>query len=282
MAEPASLRIPEPAPPGPSLRVVSEARARARRPTPRLEIPTYDFVVAQRIERELGVSHVLSQILVRRGKADPGTAHAFLEAQERHDPAAFQAIEQAVALIRRHVDAGSRITVHGDYDVDGVCTTAVLIRALQSLEANVGWFLPSRLEDGYGAASSTVERLAARGTRLLVTVDCGLTAVDQVAQARSAGLETLVTDHHAPRADGSLPACPIVHPALCGYPCPDLCGTAVAFKLAQALGAPSAAEDLELVALATVADLMPLRGENRHLVRTGLRALANTAKPGLQ
>jgi len=282
MAEPASLRISEPAPPGPSLRVVSEPSARPRRPTPRLEIPTYDFAVAHRIERELGVSHVLAQILVRRGKPDPGAALAFLEAQERHDSAAFEGIERAVALIRRHVDAGSRITVHGDYDVDGVCATAVLIRALQSLEANVGWFLPSRLEDGYGLASSTVERLAARGTRLLVTVDCGITAVEQVAQAQAAGLETVITDHHAPRADGSLPACPIVHPAVCGYPCPDLCGTGVAFKLAKALCAPSADEDLELVALATVADLMPLRGENRHLVRGGLRALANTAKPGLQ
>src|SRR5205807_4695266 len=126
------------------------------------------------------------------------------------------------------------------------------------------------------------ERLAERGTRLLVTVDCGITAVDEVADARAAGLEVVVTDHHAPRADGALPGCPIVHPVVGGYPCPDLCGTAVAFKLAQALGAPSAAEDLELVALATVADLMPLRGENRQLVRTGLRALANTAKPGLQ
>jgi single-stranded-DNA-specific exonuclease len=106
--------------------------------------------------------------------------------------------------------------------------------------------------------------------------------VDEVAHARAAGLEVVVTDHHSPRADGALPGCPIVHPAVGGYPCPELCGTAVAFKLAQALGAPSAGEDLELVALATVADLMPLRGENRCLVRDGLRQLANTAKPGLQ
>jgi single-stranded-DNA-specific exonuclease len=163
-----------------------------------------------------------------------------------------------------------------------VCATAVLVRALRSVEADVGWFLPSRLEDGYGLASSTVERLSARGTQLLVTVDCGITAVEQVAQAQTAGLDTVITDHHAPRADGSLPGCPIVHPAICGYPFPDLSGTAVAFKLAQALGAQSAEEDLELVALATVADLMPLRGENRYLVRAGLRTLANTAKPGLR
>ena len=213
---------------------------------------------------------------------DQAAAREFLQADECHDPSAFDGIEEAVAVIRRHVEGGSRITVHGDYDVDGVCATAVLVRALRSLGANAGWFLPGRLEDGYGLGSSTVERLAARGTRLLVTVDCGITALEQVAQARAAGLDTVVTDHHALRPDGSIPAGPIVHPAVCGYPCAELCGTAVAFKLAQALGASTADTDHDLVALATVADLMPLRGENRHLVRAGLRAMANTAKPGLQ
>jgi single-stranded-DNA-specific exonuclease len=117
---------------------------------------------------------------------------------------------------------------------------------------------------------------------LLVTVDCGITAVEEVALARASGIDVVVTDHHSPRADRVLPETPIVHPAVCGYPFPELCGTAVAFKLAQALGAPTAADDLELVALATVADLVPLRGENRRLVREGLRALANTGKPGLR
>jgi single-stranded-DNA-specific exonuclease len=247
-----------------------------------LEVPKYDFAAAQRLVRELGVSHVLAQILVRRGMPDAAGAREFLQARAAHDPHEFEGIEHAVNLIERHVDAGTRITVHGDYDVDGVCATAVLVRALGSLGANVGWFLPNRIEDGYGLGSATVDRLRAQGTRLLVTVDCGITALDQVRQAQAAGLEAVITDHHAPRADGSLPTCPIVHPAVCRYPCPDLCGTAVAFKLAQAIGARTASEDVELVALATVADLMPLRGENRHLVREGLRALANTAKPGLQ
>jgi single-stranded-DNA-specific exonuclease len=227
MAEPASLRIPEPAPAGPSLRVVSEPSAPARRPTPRLEVPTYDFDAARLLERDLAVSHALAQILVRRGMPDPAVARSFLNARERHDPGAFEGIEEAVAVICRHVAAGTRITVHGDYDVDGVCATATLVRALRSLGADVDWFLPSRLEDGYGLASSTVKRLAGRGTGLLVTVDCGITAVEQVAQALAAGMETVVTDHHAPHVDGSLPACPIVHPSVCGYPCPDLCGTAV-------------------------------------------------------
>ena len=115
----------------------------------------------------------------------------------------------------------SRITVHGDYDVDGVAATAVLVRALRTLGADVDWYLPSRIDDGYGLAAATVERLAARGTELLMTVDCAITAVEEVAAARAAGLDVVVTDHHAPRADGRLPDAPIVHPRVGGHPCAD-------------------------------------------------------------
>jgi single-stranded-DNA-specific exonuclease len=249
----------------------------------------------------LGVSRTFAQVLVRRGLDDPEAARAFLDADEQHDPRAFAGMEDAVALILRHVAAGSRITVHGDYDVDGVTATALLMRALRRLQADVEWFLPSRVDDGYGLAAATVERLADRGTRLLVTVDCAITAVEEVALARERGLDVVVTDHHRPRADGALPDAPIVHPALGGYPCPDLCAAGVAYKLAQALalaageqpaladragagasGCAAVEDDLDLVALATIADLVPLTGENRRLVRAGLRALASTGKPGLR
>ncbi len=251
-------------------------------PPRRLELAPYAMTAALALERTLGIGHVLSQVLVRRGLADPTAARAFLEAREAHEPTAFAGIDAALAVIERHIAAGRRITVHGDYDVDGVCATAIMVRALRALGADVDWFLPNRLRDGYGLAAATVERLADRGTALILTVDCAITAVDEVVQARARGLEVVVTDHHAPRPDGRLPDCPVVHPAVCDYPCPDLCGTAVAYKLALALRAPSAPDDLELVALATVADLVALRGENRRLVRDGLRALAMTAKPGLR
>ena len=261
----------------------SESSVAPAAPTPRLQIPEYDLATALVLERELGVSHAMAQVLVRRGLAEPGSARAFLDPGESHDPSAFRGIEQAVSIIDCHVRAGGRITVHGDYDVDGVCATAILVRALRELGANVGWFLPSRLEDGYGLASATVERLAQRGTRLLITVDCGITAVQEVDAARAAGVDVVVSDHHTPRADGVLPDCPIVHPRVCEYPCTDLCGTGVALKLAQALGAAgTVAEDVELVALATVADLVPLQGENRRLVRDGLSTMANTRKLGLR
>jgi single-stranded-DNA-specific exonuclease len=281
LAPPAPASGTEPDPARPPLRLASDA-APARDAVPRLQIAPYAAADALTLQRELGVGHVLAQILVRRDLADPAAARRFLEAREAHDAGAFEGIERALDVIRGHIAAGRPIVVHGDYDVDGVCATAIMIRALRSLGAEVSWFLPSRIDDGYGLAAATVQRLAQRGTALIVTVDCGITAVDEVAAARAAGMDVVVSDHHAPRADGVLPDCPIVHPAVCHYPCPTLCGTAVAYKLASALGARTAEDDLDLVALATVADLVPLADENRRLVREGLSALAATDKPGLR
>ena len=254
----------------------------AAQPERRIELPTYDLAAALELERELGVSHVVAQIMVRRGHGDPAVARAFLSPDERHDPSLFDGIGAAIETIERHLRSGSRVVVHGDYDVDGVCATAVLVRALRSLGADVGWYLPSRSEDGYGLSAATVTRLCESATGLLVTVDCGITAVDEVAQARSGGLDVVVTDHHSVRGNGELPDCPIVHPVVGGYPSREMCGTAVAHKLAEALGAQTAEQDLELVALATVSDLMPLQGENRRIVRDGLTQMAGTQRPGLR
>ncbi len=248
----------------------------------------YEFALASRLTAELSCSHVLAQVLVRRGLGEPAAARAFLEAGVSHPLSAWPGLARTAWRVLEHVDRGSRITVHGDYDVDGVCSTAILVRALRTLGADVDWYLPSRIDDGYGLARATVEKLAARGTQLLITVDCAVTAVEEVALARSLGLDVIVTDHHSPRADGVLPDAPLVHPRVNGYPCPDLCAAGVAHKLAQALlegageDAALADEDLDLVALATVADVVPLQGENRRLVREGLHALAGTRKVGLR
>jgi single-stranded-DNA-specific exonuclease len=255
---------------------------------PRLDIPPCETAAVDRLRAELELGEVLAQVLVRRGLGDVGAARAFLAAGEAHPPAAFDGIERAVALVLEHVEARTPIVVHGDYDVDGVCSTAILVRALRALGAEVGWFLPSRVDDGYGLSAATVERLSVRGTRLLITVDCAITAVDEVALARAAGMDVVVTDHHTPRADGVLPDAPIVHPVVSGYPCADLCAAAVAHKLAAALFEASGRDpaeadaDLDLVGLATLADVVPLRGENRRLARAGLKAMARTAKPGLR
>jgi single-stranded-DNA-specific exonuclease len=257
-------------------------------PRPRFQIVDCPSAQVHALRAELGVSGALAQVLVRRGYGEVSRARAFLAADEQHDASAFAGIEVAVAMILEHVAAGERITVHGDYDVDGICSTAVLLRALRTLGADVDHYLPDRIGDGYGLAEPTVRRLATRGTRLLITADCAITAVEEVALAHELGMRCVVTDHHTPRADGALPAAPIVHPAVCGYPCVELCATAVAYKLAQALFAAAGRDprelerDLDLVALASIADVVPLLGENRTLVQRGLRTLASTAKPGLR
>ncbi len=249
---------------------------------PRFEIPLCPPGDVRALREALGVSDALAQVLVRRGYSEPHGARAFLTAEETHPHTAFAGIERALASIHRHVRAGHRITVHGDYDVDGVCSTAVLVRALRGLGADVDWYLPDRQSDGYGLSADTLTRLACRGTRLVITADCAITAVDEVAHARDLGMDVVVTDHHTPCADGALPDAPIVHPAVCGYPFAELCATAVAYKLAEGLTGREPTEDLDLVALATIADVVPLLGENRALVRRGLRALAGTVKPGLR
>jgi single-stranded-DNA-specific exonuclease len=255
---------------------------------PRLEVPAVAMELVELLSRELGVSGVVAQVLARRGLGEVAAAREFLEASTAHSWDELRGIDDAVALVLGHVASGSRITVHGDYDCDGVCSTAILVSVLRELGGDVDWYLPDRLDDGYGLAAATVRRVADRGTRLLITADCAITAVEEVALARACGLDVLVTDHHSPRADGALPDAPSVHPALCGYPCPQLCATAVAAKLSEALrvraglGGGERDAELELVALATVADVVALRGENRRLVRAGLRALAVTARPGLR
>jgi single-stranded-DNA-specific exonuclease len=252
------------------------------------EIPDCPSADVELLERELGMSAAMAQVLVRRGLGEPEQARAFIAADERHEPSAFEGVGEAVELILSHCARGERITVHGDYDADGVCSTAVLVRALRRIGADVDSYLPDRASDGYGLNEGTVRRLHARGTRLILTADCAITAVEEIALAKELGMAVVVTDHHAPRADGVLPRAPIVHPGLCSYPCPDLCATAVAYKLAQALWLATGREiseldeDLDLVALATVADVVPLTGENRSLVRLGLRALTSTRKPGLR
>jgi single-stranded-DNA-specific exonuclease len=236
------------------------------------------------LAKELGISEITASVLVRRGYGDPGEARAFLAGEQPlHDPFLLGDMGVAVERIRAAIAAGKRICVHGDYDVDGICATALAVLTLRALDAEVEWHLPSRFEEGYGLAGQTLERLADEGCGLVLTVDCGITAATEVAAAQVRGLEVIVTDHHRPGE--ILPDCPIVATRPSDYPFPELCGTGVVFKLAQALlGADSdeLMRHLDLVALATIADVVPLVGENRSLAIAGLRGLARTQKPGLR
>jgi single-stranded-DNA-specific exonuclease len=236
------------------------------------------------LARDLGVSETLAAVLVRRGYADADSARSFLAAEiPEHDPFELGDMEAACEAIRRAVAEGKAICVHGDYDADGICATALAVLVLRELGANVSFHLPSRFDEGYGLARDTLTRLAGEGVGLVVTVDCGVTAVEEVAHATSLGLDVVITDHH--RSGPELPGCPVVGPYRGEYPFTELCGTGVVWKLGQALlGASSESllRHLDLVAVATVADVVPLLDENRGLAVAGLRQLARTQKPGLQ
>ena len=240
---------------------------------------------------ELGVPEPLAAILVQRGFAAPDIAKAFLrpDLERLSDPCGWADMRSAVDLLAGAVRSGTPILVHGDYDVDGQCAAALLTRVLRSAGGDAHAFVPHRLRDGYdfGAAGLAEARRLAAG--LVVTCDCGITAVDAVRTARAEGREVIVTDHHVP-GDELPPASAVLDPRRPDCPSEDndLCGTGVAFKLAQAL-MPALGRSsnvplhfLDYVALATVADVVPLTGENRILVRHGLKMLADSRWTGLR
>ena len=238
------------------------------------------------LREQLNLDELVAQTLVRRGLGDVQAAQAFLEGEPMLDAASLPGATQAAAAIAKHIRAGARIAVHGDYDVDGVCSTAILVRTLDRLGAEVTWHVPSRFGDGYGLSRRAIEKLASDGAALIIAVDCGITAVDEVAYARASGVEVVICDHHTPGAQP--PDAPIAHPAIGDYACPSLCAAAVTFKVAKLVATEMAADpgmvddELELVAMATVCDVVPLQGENRAIVRAGVTAMRVTTRPGLR
>jgi single-stranded-DNA-specific exonuclease len=244
----------------------------------------FSYAEARAIAVELELSEPVAIALVRRGYRTLEAARTFLAADESHEPGDFRSMGLVVERVLAAIESGQRITVHGDFDVDGVCATAILVGTLRELGAECDWLIPDRMTDGYGLSEENVRKLAERGTQLLITVDCGITAVAEVALARELEIDVVVTDHH--QAGERLPDCSILHPGLDdGYPFDELCGTAVAWKLACALRggvASTDVTDLDLVALATVADLVPLVGENRALVKRGLEEVRRARRPGMK
>jgi single-stranded-DNA-specific exonuclease len=243
-----------------------------------------DYGAAVALAQRLGISETTARVLVRRGHADGEGAERFLAgADPQHDPFLLGDMAAACARTREAIAKRERICIHGDYDADGICATALAVLVLRELGAEVEWHLPSRFEEGYGLSGETLARLAGEGCGLLLTVDCGITAVEEIAEAKARGLDVIVTDHHRPAE--LLPDTPIVATRPSEYPFPELCGTGVVWKLAQALAAGatnSFRRHLDLVAVATISDVVPLVDENRFLAREGLKALARTQKPGLR
>lgn len=230
----------------------------------------------------LGVPERLMELLIERGIDTPKKIEQYLHPckEDLYDPMLMEGMDKAVAVIRDAIEKDEKITIFGDYDVDGVTATAILMTYLRKRGAKVGFYIPDRHGEGYGLNTAAVEQIA-QDSQLLITVDCGITCPAEVARARELGMRVIVTDHH--QLGPQLPECEAVLDPLMGdYPFRKLCGAGVAFKLVQAMGGMEAIEPLwELAALATIADIVPLIDENRVIVTYGLKAMAETKRPGL-
>jgi single-stranded-DNA-specific exonuclease len=250
------------------------------------------------LERAAGISPVVAQLLICRGIEQPQMAREFLAPKlaQLRDPGELPGAADAARRLWRAVSEKRRIVIHGDYDVDGIAGTSMLLTCLRLLHANVGYFIPDRFSDGYGLHEGTVRRLAAEGAQVILTVDCGITGIEAAKAARELGVELIITDHHEPQEQ--LPdAAALVHPSLpgCDASFASLCGSGVAFKVAWALCQEAAGgkratppmrdfllQAVVLAALGTVADVVPLVGENRVLVHHGLRGLKEQPSLGLR
>ena len=235
---------------------------------------------------------ILKQILFNRGYATDPEARAFLKAEptSNTDPYQLIGMDIAVERIKQAIDNNEPIAIYGDYDVDGVTSTALLVQALEGFGANVRGYIPNRFDEGYGLNTEALDSLKEDGVKLVITVDCGIRSPDEALHAQTIGLDLIISDHHHPDGLNLPPAFAVINPKQHGDPYPDkeLAGVGIAYKLAEALATKQSSENnfqiddlLDLVALGTVADLAPLIGENRTLVRKGLRAIHQTKRQGL-
>jgi single-stranded-DNA-specific exonuclease len=245
---------------------------------------------------------LLRQVLFNRGFADDPSARAYLRGEPNNNTDPFQMTDMhtAVDRIQRAIKNDEPIAIYGDYDVDGVTATALLVEALKKLGANVRGYIPNRFEEGYGLNNNALDELKADGVKLVITVDCGIRSPNEALHARSLGLDLIISDHHHPDEDNLPSALAVINPKRHGdaYPDKDLAGVGIAYKIAEALlsddkpstidHGPSSVVNgqilnalLDLVALGTVADLAPLVGENRVLVKKGLKQMRQTTRQGL-
>ncbi|MBI4180992.1 MAG: single-stranded-DNA-specific exonuclease RecJ [Chloroflexi bacterium] len=235
-------------------------------------------------------SRLITQLLYNRGLTEPSQLESFITADERlaGDPFLLPNMHQAVARIYQALLSGESIAIYGDFDTDGITATALLVQGLSILKANVIPYIPHRLTEGYGLKTTALENLYQQGISLVITADCGITAMAQVQGSNKIGLDVIITDHHTP-PDTIPPAVAVINPRLpnSGYPFAELAGVGVAFKLLQALFHSIGKDEqlnslVDLVALGTVADMMPLLGENRYLVKQGLKLMNAAPRLGIQ
>lgn len=249
------------------------------------EISDSDIAIPK-LAQSLGISHVLAKLLVNRSIVEPAEAERFLNPsfEHLHDPFLFRDMAKAVERIKRAIAGGESITVYGDYDVDGITACAIMHQYLNGRNADVKVYIPSRHAEGYGLNAEAIFSIAQSGTTLIITVDCGVTAVEEVEKAKSLGIDVIITDHHiCTRQKPGAFAVIATSDESDTYPFKDLCGAGIAAKLVQALGGMEALERvIDLAAVGTVADMVPLLGENRVFVAKGLQKMSLNPRTGIE
>ena len=239
-----------------------------------------------KVAQQNNISPLLATLLCQRKLTTPAAIATFLHPQltQLNDPFLLHDMQQAITRISDAIMNGEKITIYGDYDVDGLTSTTIMYETLESLGANVDFYIPNRFKDGYGPSLSVYQRLVAQGTQLIITVDNGVTGFEPIKYAHQHGVDVIVTDHHELPQQLPADAVAIVHPRYPGsnYPCPNLSGAGVAFKVATALLEEVPTDCLDLAALGTVCDLVSLRGENRVLVALGIQVLQHDERLGIQ
>ena len=249
------------------------------------EIESLDDNAAAGLVKALDISPVLARLLIKRGVKNPQEARDFLSCDlpSLHDPFLFSDMEKAAARIRSAIESKERILVYGDYDVDGLTATALLYTTLKRYGAHVHNYIPDRVKEGYGLNVEALENARKEGTKLVIAVDCGITAAEEIGFLNKHRIDSIIIDHHQPVNDKLPEASAILDPFTpgCSYPYKYLASVGLVYKLTQALGW-SKEEDLDLVALGTISDVAPLTGENRILIKHGLKYLAKTQRTGLR
>ncbi len=262
----------------------------------RWKVSPFDKVLQERLARDLEILPLTARLLINRGLVDSDRASSFLSPglTDLHDPFLLKDMDKGVRRVREALENGEGIAVYGDYDVDGTSSTALLYLFFKAIGVEVTTYIPDRKTEGYALNIEALKALKARGVKVVITVDCGTSNHEEIAAARALGMDVVVTDHHEPTAQ-SLPACAFINPRQegCAFPFKSLAGVGVAFNLVMALRSrlresgfikgrgPNLKRFLDLVAIGTVSDMVPLVDENRVFVRYGLKELADTDRPGL-
>lgn len=254
--------------------------------TKKLTLPALNTCLQDKFSKELGISRIIAQLLINRGIANPDEAEKFLNTNldNLNDPYSFADMQTAVDIIGKIVRNKDKVMIFGDYDADGITSVALLKTTLSKMGVEALHYLPHRIKEGYGLSKNILHLAKDKNIKLLITADCGTSSHNEIKALRSANIDVIVTDHHELSGPKLPPASAIINPKVkgSGYKYHDLAGVGVAYKLCQAISRDKLVDELDLVSLGTIADVVPLTGENRVIAKIGLSKLSQTHKAGLK